>query len=137
MSRYCLDTSAYSHFKRGDPAVVTLIDSADWIGFPSVSIGELWMGFLSGRRLAENQAELREFLAHPVVHELTVDRHVAQVFAEIVTSLRQAGTPLPTNDIWIAATAAVAGATVLTYDQRYASIPRIGAVVLPHDRGER
>ncbi len=75
-------------------------------------------------------------MAHPVVHELTVDRNVAQVFAEIVTSLRQAGTPLPTNDIWIAATAAVAGATVLTYDHHYASIPRIGSVVLAREHGE-
>ena len=129
MSRYCLDTSAYSHFKRGDPQVATLIDTADWIGLPSIAIGELWVGFLSGGRLAENQAELREFLAHPVVHELVVDRNVAQVFGEIVTTLRQACTPLPTNDIWMAATAAVAGATVLTYDRHFETISRVGTVV--------
>ncbi|HEY3567135.1 MAG TPA: hypothetical protein VGP73_04305 [Thermoanaerobaculia bacterium] len=46
MSRYCLDTSAYSHFKRGDPAVVDLIDRADWLGLPSIALGELWIGFL-------------------------------------------------------------------------------------------
>lgn len=133
MSRYCLDTSAYSHFMRGDPAVVTLIDTADWVGLPAIVIGELWIGFLGGHRLAENQAALREFLAHPVVHELTVDRDVAQVFGEIVTSLRDAGTPLPTNDIWIAATAAASGATVLTNDRHYSAIPRVGAVVLARD----
>ncbi len=43
MSRFCLDTSAYSNFKRGDPAVVQLIDSADWLGMPSIVLGELWM----------------------------------------------------------------------------------------------
>ena len=133
MSRYCLDTSAYSHFMRGDPAVVTLIDTADWVGLPAIVIGELWIGFLGGRRLAENQAALRGFLAHPVVHELIVDRDVAQVFGEIVTSLRDTGTPLPTNDIWIAATAAASGATVLTYDRHYTAIPRVGAVVLARD----
>lgn len=65
------------------------------------------------------------------MHELTVDRDVAQVFGEIVKSLRDAGTPLPTNDIWIAATAS--GATVLTYDRHYSAIPRVGAVVLARD----
>ena len=48
MSRYCLDTSAYSHFKRGDPAVVDLIDRADWLGLPSIALGEIWIGFLLG-----------------------------------------------------------------------------------------
>jgi hypothetical protein len=46
LSRYCLDTSAYTHFKSGDPAVVDLIDTAAWIGVPSVVLGELWMSFL-------------------------------------------------------------------------------------------
>ena len=130
MSRYCLDTSAYSHFKRGDPAVVELVDSAEWIGVSSVVVGELWLGFLQGDRLARNQAELAEFLAHPVVEELVVDREVARVYAEIALALRRAGTPLPTNDVWIAAAASRAGATVLTYDPHFTRIQRVGAVVL-------
>ena len=54
----------------------------------------------------------------------------ARVYAEIVTALRRAGTPLPTNDIWIAAIAARNGATVLTYDPHFRSIERIGSVIL-------
>ncbi len=131
MSRYCLDTSAYSHFKRGDPAVVELIDGADWIGVPAVVLGELWIGFLLGGRLERNQTELREFLASPVVEELPVDRRVGRTFAEIVVALRRAGTPVPVNDAWVAATAAVAGATVLTYDPHFEKIPRVGSLVLP------
>jgi predicted nucleic acid-binding protein len=50
MNRYCLDTSAYSHFKRGHPPVVDVIDRADWIGVPSIVVGELWVGFLLGER---------------------------------------------------------------------------------------
>ena len=131
MSRFCLDTSAYSHFKRGDPAAVELIDGADWIGVPAVVVGELWIGFLLGGRLERNQAELREFLAHPAVEELAVDRRVARTYAEIVVALRRAGTPLPTNDAWVAATAAVAGAIVLTYDPHFERIQRVGSLVLP------
>ena len=95
MSRFCLDTSAYSHFKRGDPAVVELIDGADWIGVPAVVVGELWIGFLQGDRLARNQAELRDFLAVPVVEELVVDRQVARAYAEIIVALRRDGNAAP------------------------------------------
>jgi predicted nucleic acid-binding protein len=128
--RCCLDTSAYSHFKRGDEQVVELIDRADWVGLPVVVIGELWLGFLLGNRLRQNQAELAEFVGHPAVETLAVDSEAARIYAEMVIDLRKAGTPLPTNDIWVAATAARAGATVLTYDAHFSSIKRVGSLVL-------
>jgi predicted nucleic acid-binding protein len=130
MSRYCLDTSAYSHFRRGDPAVVELLDQAEWIGVPAVTLGELRTGFLLGDRRAQNEAELRDFLAHPAVRVLSVDDEVSRHYAEIVAELRRAGTPLPTNDLWIAATAAGAGALVLTYDRHFGRIVRAGALIL-------
>lgn len=134
MSRFCLDTSAYSHFKRGEPKVVSLIDSADWLGMPSIVLGELWIGFLLGHHLDRNEAELGDFLANPVVELVPVDEEVARFYAEIVVDLRRKGTPVPTNDVWIAAVAARAGATVLTYDSHFTAISRIGSLVLvePH-----
>jgi tRNA(fMet)-specific endonuclease VapC len=130
LSRYVLDTSAYSHFKRGDAQVIDLIDAAEWIGVPSVVLGELWAGFLSGRRARENESELREFLANPAVEEISVDAKVARLYAEIVVTLRASGMPLPVNDIWIAACAAAAGSSVLTYDDHFRRIGRIGSIVL-------
>ena len=130
LSRFVLDTSAYSHFKRGESVVVELIDAAEWIGVPSIVLGELWTGFLLGRRARENERELSEFLANPAVEEVTIDAHVARVYAEIVVSLRQIGTLLPINDIWIAACAANSGASVLTYDDHFRHIQRIGSIVL-------
>lgn len=130
MSRYCLDTSAYSHFRRGDPSVVELVDAAEWIGLPTIVMGELRTGFLLGQRPAANEAELHEFLASPVVSELPVEGEVSRHFAEIVVELRRSGAPLPTNDIWIAATAARHGALVLTYDRHFERISRVGSVIL-------
>lgn len=130
MSRYCLDTSGYSHFRRGDAAVAQLLDQAEWVGVPAVALGEMRTGFLLGGHRARNESELREFLANPVVRVLPVDDDVSRQYAEIVADLRRAGTPIPTNDIWIAATAARAGATVLTFDDHFEKITRVGAVVL-------
>ncbi len=130
MSRYCLDTSAYSHFQRGDQDVAGILDRAEWVGVPAITLGELRTGFLLGDHRIRNESELGDFLANPVVEILVVDEEVGRHYAEIVADLRRAGTPLPTNDIWIAATAARAGALVLTYDSHYERIARVGSIVL-------
>jgi len=130
MSRYCLDTSAYSHFLRGSEAVAEILDRAEWIGVPVITVGELRTGFLSGSRRERNEQELRLFLSNPVVKLLPVDDEVSRHYAEIVTDLRRAGTPIPTNDVWIAATAARVGAIVLTFDDHFAKVARAGSLVL-------
>lgn len=130
MSRFCLDTSAYSRFRAGDARVAEFLDRAEWIGVPAVTLGELRTGFLLGSRRERNEEELRHFLASPVVEEVPVDGEVSRHYAEIVVDLRRAGTPLPTNDVWIAATAARVGAPVLTADRHFEAITRVGAVIL-------
>lgn len=133
MSRYCLDTSAYSRFKAGHGELAERIDTAEWIGVPSVVLGELWVGFLGGRHLDRNAAELARFLANPAVHEIPVQRDVARLYAELLLDLRRVGTPLPTNDIWIAASALHAGATVLTADHHFRTMVRVGSLVFETD----
>ena len=130
MSRYCLDTSAYIQFLRGDPQTIAAIDGASWVGFSVIALGELHAGFcLSGERV-EDQARLRDFLAHPVVEPIPVDPEVARQYGQIVAELRKAGTPLPPNDIWLAACAARTSSVVLTHDSRFTRIVRVGCVVL-------
>jgi tRNA(fMet)-specific endonuclease VapC len=126
MSRYCLDTSAYSHLLRGHPAAAELIDRADWLGVPAVALGELRTGFLLGSRRRENEERLLAFLTSPVVEIVEVDDEVSRLYAEIVVELRRTGRPLPTNDVWIAASALRAGAVLLTYDAHFQSISRLG-----------
>lgn len=131
MSRVCLDTSAYSHFRRGDASAVEIIGTARWIGVPSLVLGELRTGFLMGGQAARNENELRRFLRHPLVEVLDVDDDAAGIYAEIMVALRKAGTPLPTNDVWVAAVAAREGAVVLSYDEHFRLIHRVGSTILP------
>jgi tRNA(fMet)-specific endonuclease VapC len=126
MSRLVLDTSAYSHFKRGAAEAVDALSHATWIGVPVVVIGELSVGFAQGRRRAENERELRQFLEQPMVEVVDLSEQIARTWGEIVVALKKAGTPLPTNDVWIAAAAACVGAPVLTYDEHFEHIARIG-----------
>lgn len=129
-AKLCLDTSAYSNFKRGQQPAVEAISSATWLGVPATVLGELRVGFALGSRREVNERELSAFLAHPFVTVLSVDDEAARIYAELVCALRDAGTPIPTNDIWIAATAAREGATVLTYDAHFGQIQRVASRVL-------
>lgn len=126
---YCLDTSAYSHFKRGDPRVAELLDGADWVGVPAVVPGELRTAFALGMRTEANARELAESLRHPLVHVLDVDSDVASIYADIIVALKRAGTPPPTNDVWIAATAARYAAAVVSYDEHFRAVGRVGSIV--------
>ncbi len=128
--KICLDTCAYSRFKRGTPDAVEVISRARWVGVPVIVLGELRTGFHLGGHFDRNEKELQEFLDNPVVHMLEVDDMAAYHYAEAVTDLRRAGTPVPTNDIWIAAIAIREGAMVITYDAHFKHIHRAGTRVL-------
>jgi tRNA(fMet)-specific endonuclease VapC len=134
VNRICLDTSAYGHFRRGDSNVVALVSGAREVGVPVVVLGELRSGFRLGIKAQRNELELLQFLAHPVVRILDVDDEAASCYADLVVDLRKAGTPLPTNDIWIAALAVREGATVITYDRHFEEIPRVGCKILGASR---
>lgn len=130
MSSFCLDTSAYSNFRRGNEELAALLDRAELVGVPTVALGELRTGFLLGGRRERNESELDVFLDNPVVQVLPVDSETSRQYAEIVAELREAGTPIPTNDVWVAATAARNGTTVLTCDDHFERIGRVGSVVI-------
>lgn len=130
MSRILLDTSAYSAFKRGDPQVRRLVQEATEIQVNAVVLGELRAGFLKGARLEQNLAELADFLASPRMSTLIVDEETAERYATILRSLQQAGTPIPTNDVWIAASAMQHGSKVVTLDAHFGQVSQIVAEVL-------
>jgi tRNA(fMet)-specific endonuclease VapC len=126
MMRLCLDTSAYSNFKSGDPQTVSIISSAKDVGVPAIVLGELRGGFALGSRREKNEAELRSFLDSPPVRVLEVNEETSQFYAQIFVELRQGGTPIPTNDMWIAAMALQEGATILTCDSHFELIRCVG-----------
>ena len=122
MNEYLIDTHIYSHAMRADPAVVSLLQRASRIAMSSISIGELLSGFKGGARERENRDELAEFLDTPRVSICRVSEDTAEFYAEILNQLRSAGTPIPTNDIWIAAQAMEHGLRLVSMDRHFASV---------------
>lgn len=120
-----LDTSAYSAFMRGNEELKLALQRADRIVLTPIVLGELGAGFRAGAHQKKNEAELRRFLSSPRVGVVAVDAETAERYAVILHGLRQAGTPIPTNDIWIAASAMQYGLRVLTTDLHYDRISQI------------
>jgi predicted nucleic acid-binding protein len=125
VSRILLDTSAYSGILRGDLRLARAMQEADEIAINAIVLGELKAGFRKGRHRERNERELAEFLASPRVRVLGLDEETADRYAVILVSLRSAGNPIPTNDVWIAATAMQHGLRILTTDKHFRKIPQV------------
>jgi len=120
-----IDTNIYSYAMRGEPDTVSVLREVDHIGICSISIGELLSGFKAGSRERENRKELDQFLDAPRVRIHCVDETTAEFYAEVLDWLRAQGTPVPTNDIWIASVAFQHGLKLFSRDRHFKQIPGI------------
>ena len=125
MNRILLDTSAYAAFMRGHAEAVNAVREADEIFLSAIVLGEILAGFMSGERRAKNESEFSQFLESPRVDLIDVDEATAERYAIIFSTLRAAGTPIPTNDLWIAASAMQYGLRLLTLDTHFTKVPQI------------
>ena len=112
--RLLVDTSAYSAFMRGSFRHQVQPATADEIVVNVIVLGELAAGFIKGGRRRRNQEELSRFLSSPRVIVVDVTEDTAERYGVTLNSLWKAGTPIPTNDIWIAASAMEHGLQILT-----------------------
>lgn len=125
MTRILLDTSAYSALMSGHDRVAERIREAEEIYLNAVVLGELLGGFARGSRRQNNDRQLREFIESPRVNIIDIDDDTAGRYAVIYDALRVAGTPIPTNDIWIAASAMQYGLRLVTLDAHFLRVPQV------------
>ena len=92
---------------------------------PVIVLGELWAGFEVGSRRGINRDELDEFLNSPRVTVAPIVNATAERYARIYTYLRKNGRQIPTNDLWIAASAMEHSAVLLTADSHFFHLPQI------------
>lgn len=125
-----LDTNTYASFKRGNQELRRMFESADEILVPVTVLGELYSGFQIGRLTEKNMLELEQFLAVPGIRTVSITPDTAFRYGFLVKELRRQGTPIPTNDIWIAAVVMEAGSILISRDSHFSHVP--GLLVLDY-----
>jgi len=122
VKRVLIDTNIYIEAMFGNPEIVQKLQKVDMIGLSAISIGELLAGFKIRKKQSEQVSQFEEFLDSPRVELCSVTYSTADFYSEIYLKLRKAGTPIPTNDIWIAATALEHGFRIFTLDKQFQNI---------------
>jgi tRNA(fMet)-specific endonuclease VapC len=123
--RLALDTNRYSDLCRGEAGVVQLVAHAEAVFLPFVVIGELRSSFAAGSQARTNERTLQRFLAKPGVDLLFATEATTHHYAALHNQLRAQGTPIPTNDLWIAALVLESGLALATRDTHFAQIPQL------------
>ncbi|MCX7046851.1 MAG: type II toxin-antitoxin system VapC family toxin [Candidatus Sumerlaeota bacterium] len=122
MSPTLIDTNIYCDAARGSESAAQILRMCDSILVSPVSIGELLEGFKKGSQERSNREILRRFLSQDYVRLVEIGFDTAEWYAHIVRELREQGTPIPVNDIWIAASALEHGARLATNDRHFSNI---------------
>jgi tRNA(fMet)-specific endonuclease VapC len=123
--RLALDTNRYVDLCKGVTKTAELVASAEEVFLPFVVLAELRAGFALGRHTAENERVLRLFLLKSGVHVLYADEQTTHHYATVFRQLRRQGTPIPTNDIWIAALVLQHNLALHVRDRHFDNLPQI------------
>ena len=125
MKTIIVDTNAYTRLLTGEEDVLDVIGTAETVYMSIFVLGELYAGFSGGTKERENKDTLYRFLRKPSVKILNATSETAEIFSMVKQELKKAGTPLPINDVWIAAHALETGSILVTYDEHFKKIAGI------------
>ena len=123
--RLALDTNRYTDLCRGLADVVEIVEAADEVRLPFVVLGELRAGFAVGSQGPRNEAILRRFLLKPGIDVLYADEQTTHHYANVYRQLRKQGTPMPTNDMWIAALVLQHSLVLYDRDAHFDALPQL------------
>jgi len=117
-----LDTNALADFFVGDPETVEAFQRAASLTVSTVVLGELLAGFAAGTRVAQNRRLLSRFLSSQRVNLVPLGAETAEHYTGVFSQMRRKGRPIPSNDMWVAASALEHGLALFTRDAHFREI---------------
>jgi tRNA(fMet)-specific endonuclease VapC len=121
--RILLDTNIITALNKGDTELIERIDGAIAVFIPIIVLGELYYGACYSQHVEANLQRINIIRTnYPVAY---VDDAVTKEYGRIKAQLRKNGTPVPENDIWIAAIAAKNDYTLISRDKHFQMIDSI------------
>ncbi|MCZ7686730.1 MAG: type II toxin-antitoxin system VapC family toxin [Sandaracinaceae bacterium] len=123
--RLALDTNRYRDLADGLDEVVGTLEHAESVSVPFVVVAELRAGFAVGSKGKTNERTLQRFLAKPGISVLYADERTTRTYASLYRQLRAQGTPIPTNDLWIAALVLDHDLVLYSRDRHFEHLPQL------------
>lgn len=123
--RVVLDTNRYRDFCCGDAGVLDVVQRSERVFLTFITVAELRSGFLAGSRSVENERVLDQFLSSPRVDVLYATERTTRQYAQLFLQLRTQGTPIPTNDLWIAALVLEHDVRLVSRDAHFERLPQL------------
>jgi len=120
-----IDTNRYRDFVDGVPEAVAVFRTSPRVLVPFVVIAELRAGFAVGSRGARNEHVFEQFLHRPRVEVLLPTLDTTRHYANLYRQLRSAGTPIPANDLWIAALVVEHDVMLYSRDAHFDALPQL------------
>lgn len=126
--RIAFDTNRYVDFCKGTEESVRLFAEAELVVLPFVVLAELRAGFVHGTRQPENERTLRDFLREDGVKVIFADDQTTHHYAALYRQLRKQGTPIPINDMWIAALVLQHNLILHSRDRDFDRLPQLARI---------
>jgi tRNA(fMet)-specific endonuclease VapC len=123
--RIALDTNRITDLFRGDSELAERLGTSEEVWIPLIVLGEIKAGFHGGTEQRRNEVLLNRLLAKPTVGVLLPSLETAQHYARLFVQLKRAGTPIPDNDLWIAALVLEHNLFLVTRDHHFQRIPQL------------
>lgn len=121
-----LDSNAIIALLDGNKAVARMLENVQQVLVPAIVCGELDAGAQGDtKRERATREAFAAFLEMEQVAVLPVMRKTGEFYARVFSFLKSAGTPIPTNDIWIAAAVLETGGLLITTDRHLLALPLI------------
>lgn len=126
--KLALDTNRYTDLCRSEASVIEIVEHADEVWLPFIVLGELRAGFAVGSQGPRNEAALLRFLVKSGVGVLYADEPTTHHYSAVYRQLRKQGTPIPTNDMWIAALVLQHSLVLCARDAHFDALPQLSRV---------
>ena len=121
-----LDTNVITKMLDKDPVAIRMVEKTERPCTSIIVAGELYYAALKSGRPEANLKIFREVISN--IEVIFIDDVVTLSYGKIKTALKKKGTPIPDNDIWIAACAMVHGLSIATFDGHFSEIPELNLV---------
>ncbi len=118
-----LDTNGLSAFAEGDSALAPILRTAAQVAIPVIVLGEYRYGISQSRHRTHYERWLDQYL--PEFRILDIDERTTISYGAIRAQLKKAGTPIPANDVWIAALCRQHSLPLISRDRHFDAVPGI------------